>query len=56
MNKLKHTVVNWALSIAAVFTVLFLNAYLEHQHSETETQFLTDLSVVDAIAAEEADQ
>lgn len=56
MNKLKHTVVTWALSIAAGIAVLFLNAYLELQHSETETQFLTELSVVDAIAAEEADR
>ena len=28
--------VTWALSAAAVITVLFLNAYLEHQHSETD--------------------
>lgn len=55
MSKLQHTVVNWALSFAAVFAVLFLNAYLERQHSETETQFLIELSVVDAIAAQEAD-
>ncbi|WP_172705361.1 hypothetical protein [Variovorax paradoxus] len=36
MNKLKHTVVTWALSISAGIAVLFLNAYLEHQHSETD--------------------
>lgn len=28
--------VSWALSAAALITVLFLNAYLEHQHSETD--------------------
>lgn len=33
--------VNWALCAAAVITVLFLNAYLEHQHSETETAAIT---------------
>jgi len=33
--------VSWALSAAAVITVLFLNAYLEHQHSETETAAIT---------------
>lgn len=31
----------WALCAAAVITVLFLNAYLEHQHSETDTARLT---------------
>lgn len=33
--------VTWALCAAAVITVLFLNAYLEHQHSETETAAIT---------------
>jgi len=33
--------VRWALSAAAVITVLFLQAYLDHQHSETETAAIT---------------
>jgi hypothetical protein len=33
--------VDWALIIAACMAVLFLNAYLEHKHSETETAAIT---------------
>ena len=36
----KHAVA-WALSAAAVIVVLFLNAYLELQHSETDTAAIT---------------
>jgi uncharacterized protein YdbL (DUF1318 family) len=32
---------NWALCAAALIAVLFLNAYLEHKHSETETAAIT---------------
>jgi hypothetical protein len=33
--------VDWALGIAVCMVVLFLNAYLEHKHSETETAAIT---------------
>lgn len=56
MKPMSQLITNWALGIAAGIAVLFLNAYLEHQHSETETQFLTELAVVDAVAAEEAER
>lgn len=36
MNALYQHVVRWTLSAIAAITVLFLNAYLEHQHSETD--------------------
>lgn len=35
MNAREH-IVNWALTTAAGIVVLFLCAYLEHQHSETD--------------------
>ena len=38
---LRQHAVRWALSAAAVITVLFLQAYLDHQHSETETAAIT---------------
>lgn len=33
--------VDWVLAALTVFVVLFLNAYLEHQHSETAAARLT---------------
>lgn len=50
---LSQHAVTWALCAAAVITVLFLNAYLEHQHSETDTARLT-AQVSNDLAAEYA--
>ena len=40
MSAAQH-IVRWALSAAALITVLFLQAYLEHQHSEAEAASIT---------------
>lgn len=34
-------IANWALWTAAGFVLLFLMAYLDHQHPETETAAIT---------------
>jgi len=41
MSAAGQHIVHWALSAAALITVLFLQAYLDHQHSETEAASIT---------------
>lgn len=38
---LPQHLVSWSLSAAALITVLFLNAWVEREHSETETAAIT---------------
>ena len=52
MNAREH-IVNWALWTAAGLVLLFLMAYLDHQHSETETAAIT-AQIVNDNAAEHA--
>lgn len=48
MTALRQASTNWALSIAAVTAVLFLGAYLDHKHPDTEE--LTAQVVADVAA------
>lgn len=36
MTALRHAATTWSLGIAAAFAVLFLGAYLDHKHPDTE--------------------
>jgi hypothetical protein len=48
MTALRQAAANWSLGIAFVFTALFLNAYLDHKHPDTEE--LTAQVVADVAA------
>lgn len=48
MTALRQASTNWALGIAAMFAVLYLNAYLDHKHPDTEE--LTAQVVADVAA------